>query len=278
MDRDYRIALVLMALAGGVAASGCTSAQPDFSGHGIVFYCDGAGGGGITNWGRGVKQGLEEAGFNGTFDEFRWETGLGVIADQEEPVVLKRGRGKTMAKKIEAYASEFPGRPINLIGLSAGTAVVLYALEALPESLRVNDVVLLSCSVSSRYDLTAALRHVIGEMYVTTSQNDAILSDMVPAFGTADRKYTGEGIAGIHGFRMPAGAGPETRRLYSKVVMIAWNPEMERYGDYGGHTDTSNPRFIQHVIAPLIIREGPRYVRVHPRGTAGTYQASSSTE
>jgi len=28
---------------------GCTSTQPVYNGRGIVFYCDGAGGGGVTN-------------------------------------------------------------------------------------------------------------------------------------------------------------------------------------------------------------------------------------
>jgi hypothetical protein len=131
---------------------------------------------------------------------------------------------------------------------------------------------MLSSSVSADYDLAQALRHVRGDMYVTTSPHDAVLAALAPAFGTADRKYVGPDIAGLHGFSMPPGAGLDTRRLYAKIMNLAWDPALDHYGDYGGHTDTAKPEFVQHVIAPLVMREGPRTVRIHANGTAGTYQ------
>jgi pimeloyl-ACP methyl ester carboxylesterase len=266
---------MLSVIAFGLQLTGCVTSQPKFTGHGVVFYCDGAGGGGLTNWGAGVKRGLADAGFNGTFDEFVWETQLGVVADQEESVAAKKAQAAKLAKRIQSYQSQSPGSPVSLVGLSAGTAIALYALEALPESETVDTVVLLSSSVSAGYDLTPALRRVAGDVYVTTSPNDRVLSTLAPAFGTADRQYTGQEIAGLHGFHMPAGASPETRRAYSKVTLLAWDPAWQNYGDYGGHTDTTKPAFVQHVVAPLIMCEGPRYVRVHDAGTAGTARTTS---
>ena len=160
------------------------------------------------------------------------------------------------------------------MGLSAGTAVVAFTLEELPESAAVDTAVMLSGSLSSTYDMTKALRRVTGDMYVTTSPHDAILSGVVPMTGSADRKNVGDDVCGVHGFHVPPGASPEGRRLYSKIVMIEWNPSFLKYGDAGGHTDTTNPGFVQHVIAPLIIREGPRRLHVHPRGSAGTLTAT----
>lgn len=271
---------ILMGVAGSVllalANFGCASGEANFNPNGAVFYADGAGGGGITNWGAGVQEGLKRAGYTGTFDEYSWETGLGVIADQEESVSAKRAQGQKMAKLIMDYKAKYPDSPVDLIGLSAGTLIVVYALEAMPESAKVDEVVLLSSSISGDYDLTKALMRVSGDMYVTTSPNDSVLSTLAPAFGTADRKYTGQNIAGLHGFQMPMNAGPQTRRLYSKVMLMAWDPSWESYGDAGGHTDTAKPSFVQHVIAPLIMDNGPRYTRAHPQGVAGKRESPAS--
>ena len=261
----------------GLLSAGCASSQPNFSDHGVVFYCDGAGGGGITNWGVGVKKGLADAGYTGTFDEFSWETQLGVIADQEESVTAKKTQGARLARQIQDYQAQFPDSPVNLVGLSAGTAIAIYALEALPAGAKVDSVVLLSSSVSSAYDLTEALQRVAGDIYVTTSPNDSVLGSLAPAFGTADRKYVGQNIAGLHGFYLPGGATPATRRAYSKIVILAWAPAWQAYGDTGHHTDTTKPAFVQHVVAPLVIREGPRFVRVHDQGSAGSFRSVSDT-
>lgn len=268
---------VLLLCAGAVWAAGCAAPQPSFNPNGMVFYCDGAGGGGVTNWGAGVKKGLDSAGYAGGWDEYDWETGLGVVADQVESVAAKRAQGSKVAKQIIAYQARYPDAPVHLIGLSAGTAIAIYALEALPDDddNRVDTVVMLSSSVASNHDLTEALKRVAGDMYVTTSPNDVVLGQLAPAFGTADRQFVGQQIAGLHGFMLPPGAGPETRRLYSKVVILAWDPSLDRYGDYGGHTDTAKPEFVQHVVAPLILGEGPRYVRVHSSGSAGRYMPAS---
>jgi hypothetical protein len=269
---QIRVALITLTFA-GLMVAGCTSTQSTFATAGVVFYCGGAGEDGVlANWGRGVKEGLLAAGYAGTFEEYHWETGLGVIADQEENVKAKRARATKMAQQIVAYESQSPDSPVGMMGLSAGTAIVIYALEALPAADQVDTVVLLSSSVSADYDLTQALRHVRGDMYVTTSPNDAVLADLAPEFGTADRKYVGREIAGLEGFRMPVGADLETRRLYAKIMNLAWDPALDQFGDYGGHTDTAKPEFVRHVIAPLVMREGPRTVRVHASGTAGTYQ------
>lgn len=254
-----------------MASVGCMSTPQNFSSHGVVFYCDGAGGGGITNWGPGVRKGLKDAGFTGTYDEFPWETGLGVIADQTEAVSAKRAQARKLAALIEKYVKQDPGSPVHVMGLSAGTAIVPFALEELPDSVSVDTAVLLSGSLSSGYDMTKALRHVKGDMYVTTSQSDAILTGAVPITGSADDLKVGDDVVGVHGCHLPRGASAETRRLYSKIVIIAWDPSFIKFGDAGGHTDTTNPSFIQHVIAPLIIREGPRHMQVHPMGSAGTY-------
>ena len=54
---------------------------------GRVYYLDGAGGGGgLTNWGNGVRDGLKSAGYEGDFVNYRWQSGAGVGVDQVSPV------------------------------------------------------------------------------------------------------------------------------------------------------------------------------------------------
>ena len=65
---------------------------------GRVYYLDGAGGGGgLTNWGNGVRDGLKAAGFEGDFVNFRWQTGAGVAVDQVTPVGVKRAQARKLA-------------------------------------------------------------------------------------------------------------------------------------------------------------------------------------
>lgn len=233
------------------------------SAHGDVYYLDGAGGDGLlANWGRGVKAGLEEAGFNGKFVEPHWETGLGVIADQDASDAYKRQKAAGVAAQIREAKMKYPEAPITLIGLSAGTAVAVFTLEALPPNVQVDNCILLGCSVGDDYDLAKALTHVAGRLYVFTSDRDAVLNFAVPLAGTADRESGTIPSAGLNGFMMPADASLATRRLYSKVTNIAWRSSFEKDGDWGGHTDTTKARFVEQYIAPLVMQEGPQYV--HP--------------
>lgn len=258
----------LLAL-GSLALVGCsqTGGAKNYSAHGDVYYLDGAGGGGLlSNWGRGVKEGLKMANFNGKFIEFPWETGMGVVVDQVASDNYKRGKAAEVARMITNARTAYPDAPITLAGLSAGTAVAIFTLEALPPGVQVDNVVLLGASIGADYNLTKALHHVSGRLYVFTSDNDAILNYAVPALGTADRQSGEVPAAGLNGFYLPPGATQETRRLYSKVTNIGWRASFEKDGDWGGHTDTTYPKFVRDYIAPLILQEGPQ--NMHPNWRA----------
>ena len=211
--------------------------------YGQVIYLDGAGGGSaLTNWGRGVEQGLIRAGFLGGFDNHTWQTGLGVVADQEASVEYKRARAGVVAAEMASYAQTHPGASMNLVALSAGTAVAVYALEQLPEASPVDNVVLLGSSLSKHYDLTRALQRVRNRMYVFTSEKDAVLRFGVSALGTADREFCGACSAGLNGFHLASKASRERRRQYAKVENVEWRAEFARAGNLGGHTDAVDGR------------------------------------
>lgn len=245
--------------------SGCSMAEPDRAvrmTHGYVFYLDGAGGGGaLSNWSGGLKKGLLDAGYPGAGEIFNWNTGKGVAADQDASVEYKRTRAAECARRIQQYSNENRGAPVTLIGLSAGTAVTVFTLEALPTSCQVENVILCGASISANYDLTRALARVRNRMYVYTSEKDAVLAFLVPMAGTADR--TSGASAGLRGFTMPSRA---SGGQYAKVTHIAWRPEFARYGDYGGHTDALKAPFVQQYMAPLIMAGMARKSDVAPAG------------
>jgi len=245
--------LILVACAG---LAGCSQVAPDRDvrmTRGYVYYLDGAGGGGMINWSGGVREGLAAAGYEGAGEVFKWNTGLGVVADQTASESYKRDKARELAARIRDYQSAHPGVPVTVMGLSAGTAIAAFTLEALPADTRVANVVMLSGSLSSTYDLTRALRAVDGKMYVFTSQKDGVLAFLVPMSGTADRAGGTTGTIGIEGARTPAGASAETRRQYAKVVEVPWTERFSSYGHHGGHTDSVNARFVEAVVAPLVV-------------------------
>ena len=166
-----------------------------------------------------------------------------------------------MRRSIQQYAKEHPGAPVTLMGLSAGTAVTVFVLEALPPTCPVENVILLGASISADYDLTRALQRVRNRMYVFTSEKDGVLAFLVPMAGTADRQK-GVPSAGLSGFQMPARPSAETRAQYAKVAHIHWRPEFAKAGDFGGHTDTVKAPFVQQYIAPLIMAGMARRVQV----------------
>lgn len=227
--------------------------------HGYLYYLDGAGGGTAQkNWSSGVKQGLLAAGYPGAGEMFSWETGKGLIADQNASVEYKRREAAKLAKEIEKQSLAYPNAPVDLLGFSAGTAEVIFALEDLPASVQVNNVVLLGASISEDYDLTKALSHVRGKLYLYTSTRDRMLGVLMPFSGTADRKF-GDPGAGIRGFVLPKHATPATRKLYAeKIVTFDWSKILEKDGDDGRHFDNIKMPFIRDHVAPLIMKGQPR--------------------
>jgi pimeloyl-ACP methyl ester carboxylesterase len=235
---------------------GCASIPADIqarSQRGYVYYLDGAGGGSaLSNWSSGIREGLRNAGYPGWGEMFPWETGLGVAFDQVASDEYKRGKATELAHKIMRFRQDHPDAPITLIGFSAGSAVAVYTLESLPTSLIVENIVLLSGSLSADYDLTQALARVRQRMYIFTSDHDVILTVLVPISGPADRRAGAQSVIGVSGAIMPANPSPETESQYAKVIEVRWNPSFRSFANRGGHTDAVNEMFVRAFVAPLV--------------------------
>lgn len=241
--------------------------------HRYLYYFDGAGGGTARkNWAEGVRDGLVTGGYPGAGEMFTWETGKGLIADQDASVAVKRGRAREAAAQITRHLVKHPEPPVDLLGFSAGTAVAIFTLEELPASVQVEEVVLLGASLSRDYDLTRALGRIRGRLVVYTSTRDRMLGFLMPFSGTADRKFDDPG-AGITGFVLPPGATAATRRLYAeKIITIPWTAEMEKDGDYGRHFNNVKMEFVRDQVTPVFLGKpvpGAPSIKVGTSGFTG---------
>ncbi len=230
----------------------------------VFFYCDGAGWYGSAG---SVEAGLRKAGYTGSFQKFSWSSFLGPATDHflnaNSKLIAKR-----LAKRIEEARAADPDAPINVMGLSAGTSVILLALEQLKDGVQVDNVVLFSPSVSSEHNLTKAMRHVKRNLYATTSPHDSILGGLpVNADGE------GGAPAGRGGFRLPRNAGEETLTAYQRVINLPWQPSYLGYGWSGSHISVTDSDCVAGVIAPRILTTEPYPL---DRSVAARFEVSSA--
>lgn len=138
------------------------------------------------------------------------------------------------------------------MGLSAGTAVVLNAVEELSQGIQVDHVFLFSPSVSSMRDLIPAMSHVSGRLYATTSPHDGILKSIVTNADGGDGPP-----AGLSGFQYSRQGGRLGTSAYDRVFNLPWRASFLQYDWDGGHTSATESAFVQHVVAPRLFRDRP---------------------
>ncbi len=262
MTRAVRWLTLLAGLS--ALAGGCAPAFGPRARYGITFYCPGVGN--FDRGDAGIREGLERAGYRGQIARFNWSYSFNPALDQTLRPIARLGAAR-LAATIQDYLDRYPGREVNLIGLSAGSGVAIFALERLKPGYKVNNVVLIASSLYHRYDISKALPRIRGKIYCFYSPQDAVLSGPMKVFGTIDGVLFADG-AGAVGLQPPRGA--------DRVVNIRWRPEFERYGYYGGHIDGTSPAFVRHYIARHIVsptgpstppeRDATRRLAGDPRG------------
>jgi pimeloyl-ACP methyl ester carboxylesterase len=220
--------------------AGCGPSYSARAQNGITYYCPGAGN--IDFGDSGVRKGLEAAGYKGEVAAVMWTISFNPAIDQAVKANARFG-GSRLAREIERYMDTYPGRPVNLVGLSAGTGVAIFACEELRPGYEVDNVILLSGSLSHDYDVAKALPKIKGKIYNFYSPRDAVLAGPMKIFGTIDGKLGTEGIGAV-GMNSPSGR--------DRIINVRWRPEFERYGYYGGHTDSTNPEFVREVLARYV--------------------------
>lgn len=202
-----------------------------------------------------VPKGLRRAGYRGAIEAFGWQSIVGGTLRDQVDRSRNEEQAQRLARRIEAYLLSHPDRRVNIIALSAGTGVATWALEALPAEYHVGTVVFLGSSLSRDYDLGAALSHVDEKFYSFYSPDDPILRLAVPIAGSVDRETHGPNLAGLLGFKLPDEAEQATAELYQRRLLNRpYRKQYRAYGYRGMHTDSTTVRFVQNVIAPLLLR------------------------
>jgi len=246
---------IVLGLAAAAVGSGCAPANftaPERYERGLVVVMSGAGD--MMGEVNSIRDGLDAGGVKHALETFRWSHGE-VFTDQTG-IERNRRMAERLARRVEAYEQQYPGRPVHLIGVSAGTGIATWTLEALAPGVKVTGAVLISSSLQARYDLSGALAHVERNLYSFFSPMDVILSAGVTLTGTVDRG--GNVAGGLFGFGPPEGASESTQRLYKdKLAQIGWGPGDVLLGHVGDHLGATRSGFVRERIAPLLLGTKP---------------------
>lgn len=231
MGTRHKLLVFAVCALSALCAAGCATSSGSRAGAGVTYYCPGAGNYDFGDV--GIRSGLRRAGYEGEVVPFYWTCSFNAAIDQ---IVRAnpRQRARVLADDIMAFIDRNPGTPVNLIGLSAGSGVVIWALENLRPGYHVDEVILLSSSLSSDYDVRAALERVRGHIFVYYSDRDVVLRGPMKLVGTIDGVPGAEaaGRIGLHG---PGSS--------ERVINLRWQPEWKKHGHHGGHTDATNAAF-----------------------------------
>jgi pimeloyl-ACP methyl ester carboxylesterase len=199
---------------------------------------------------------------------FEWSHGYGRILADQLSFRYAQAQGQRLAAEVQAFAHDHPGVPIYLMGHSAGATVVLSALENLPPGV-VERALLLSPSVSARYDVRPALASVNQGVHVYYSQHDYYYLGLATHFlGTADRRFF-QPASGRVGFHVNV-ADPE---FFGKLHQRPWQPGDSVTGNLGGHFGNYQPEFLRANVLPLIqpvLASGGRKPPDDPATTSGS--------
>ena len=217
-------------------------------GEGIVLHLPGIGG--HLYMDDELVKGLRDGGVEGQIEIYNWTCG-----DPGLPALRALKRNLKEAGKISRLIVEVkekhPDVTVRITSHSGGSGLAVWALERLPEGVMVEDVVMIAPALSPGYDLTKALGHVRGKVYVFYSQFDSLVLGVgAKLFGTIDRKRVE--AAGKVGFVRPACADEEA---YRKVVEIPYDPAWTRYGNDGDHIGGMMRRFVEEVVAPILMEK-----------------------
>jgi pimeloyl-ACP methyl ester carboxylesterase len=225
--------------------------RPDRLARGLAIVLPGIEGRGPLNG--GILQGLRDGGFPGAILLWDWTTGLW-------PLLLFHLRGErrnrrkaaALARLILAYQSDYPGKPVYLVGHSGGAAIAAWALEALPEGRSVTGVVMLGAALSATFPLGPALRKVQGNVWSFWSPLEfPLLGVGTTIFGTVDGRHSVSG--GLCGFYMPRGIAAAEKELYrARLRQRRYRVRMVRQFHLGGHFGWTNRVFVAEEVAPLL--------------------------
>ncbi len=146
----------------------------------------------ISGGAENIREGLYKAGLPQAIVIYRWGVRIPLVAllINETDVQHNRLEAGRAADKIVEYQRSHPGKPIFLVGHSAGGAVAVFILESMAgikDARPIEGAFLLSSSISADYDLTQALTMTRrGVVNISNSGDTAMLGSGTQTFGNVD--------------------------------------------------------------------------------------------
>jgi pimeloyl-ACP methyl ester carboxylesterase len=203
--------------------------------------------GGILTVDHNLIAGLKAGGVKADYLTYDWtEHDPGVPA--LHAIERNHKEAQRVADLIAQRAEAYPGSRVVLTSHSGGGAMAVWTLERLPVGVQVDDALLMAPALSPGYDLSKALSHVKGKMYVFWSTGDELVLGLgCRLCGTMDGILTD--AAGKVSFSQPAGANVVE---YQKLHQIAYDPAWMRLGNFGDHVGPMSGPFAAVVLAPLV--------------------------
>lgn len=218
---------------------------------GLVFVLPGIDGESFIN--HSIARGLADGGVAAAIEIFDWTTGV-ILLFPYHLRGLRRNiaRAEFLAQRIIEYQAAYPGRPVHLIGHSAGAALVVFALERLPEGKNVVGAILLQAALSPGCDLSRALTRTQRGIWNFRSLADVFFVGIGTCVaGTADGRHGPS--AGMIGFRPPANLDAAGRQLYAeRLYDVPYRPSMVADFSFGGHMGCTNRVFVAKHLAPIV--------------------------
>ncbi len=201
-------------------------------------------------WDRNVAAGLRQANFQGAVEIYDWT---------RKPILLGLSnlggdprQASVIASMIVNYENQYPGRPVYLLGHSAGCKMVVKSLEALPAGYQVDRAILLASCLATDYDLRPAMAHTRLGIVNFNSIVDVTLSQPLTSLaGVTLGKF--DLASGVFGFKTPSGIVGAERDDYKQMLnQKSFKPEMIALGNLGGHFGATKPAFVAKQIAPIL--------------------------
>ncbi len=217
--------------------------KPEMLNKGIVYILPGIQG--VDYHYLNMRKGLQGAGLQCAIKIHPWGChirGIGLLINETD-TTDDRGWGRRIAAEIADYQSKYPGRPVYLIGQSAGCGVSVFAAEAMAAggAAPVSGIILLDASLGADYNLTTAIGQSRKGMVNFYNLRDvAMLEVGTDIFGNVD------GTKGDSAGRIGFATSPDKLyqvRVQQDMVSSLENPHF---------ADTSSA-FTTNYIAPWVV-------------------------
>ena len=204
---------------------------------------------GEQGWDRSVASTIQNSSYPGAVEVYDWTHGPLLLGWN----MFDSRQVKQVSSRIMTYQERYPGRPVYLIGHSAGCKIAVQTLESMPTGRRIEKVVLLAPGISNQYDLRPAMSHTRSGICAFTSALDFPISVPLTGFrGLADGEFRLPAAA--FGFRPPKDLTADEVRQYEMLLdQRRYSAEMLGTGHLGGHFGWTSPTFVAEHVVPRIL-------------------------